>query len=293
MARERTIVAAGGVIWRPRAGSRNGVELLLAHRPRYDDWTFPKGKQDPGESVQATAWREIAEETGLHVRLGLPLPAVHYRVGAGPKVVHYWSARLDEDDPGEFVPNKEVDEVRWARPRDARALLTYAHDRDLLAAFRGVRDAGRHQSRTLVLLRHGKAASASRHRGPDLSRPLTDAGRERALDLAGSLGPYAPTRLISSPAVRCQETLAPLADLLGLKVSTDRRLIEDAPRAAVTALAREAMSRRRAVVCTHLPTLHELGEALGVPMTHLAPGEGVVLHHRHGRVIASELLTHV
>jgi phosphohistidine phosphatase SixA/8-oxo-dGTP pyrophosphatase MutT (NUDIX family) len=291
MTRERTIVAAGGVVWRPRAGTRNGVELLVAHRPRYDDWTFPKGKRDDDEPVQRTAVREIAEETGLRVRLGVPLPAVRYRVGAGPKVVHYWAAQPDPEDPGAFVPNREVDEIRWVRPREARALLTYTHDRDLLAAFRGRRDAGLHKARTLVVLRHGKAASAGRWRGDDHDRPLTDLGLRQADGLALTLAPYGPVRLIASPALRCQQTLTPLAAAVGLSLAQERRLVEDAPTAAVAAVVREAMARRGlTVLCSHLPTSATLFDAIGLKPLDLAPGEGAVVHHRHGRVVSTERL---
>ncbi|MCK5891424.1 MAG: NUDIX hydrolase [Aeromicrobium sp.] len=291
MSRERTIVAAGGVVWRPRPGTRNGVELLVAHRPRYDDWTFPKGKRDDGEPVQRTAVREIEEETGLRVHLGVPLPAVRYRVGAGPKIVHYWSAQTDPEAPGQFVPNKEVDEVRWLRPREARDLLTYAHDRDLLAAFRGRRDAGHHKARALVVLRHGKAASAGRWRGDDHDRPLTDVGLGQAEALALTLAQYGPARMLASPALRCQQTLAPLAAAVGHPVTLERRLVEDAPTAAVAAVVREAMARRGlSVLCSHLPTLTTAFDAIGLKPLDLAPGEGVVVHHRHGRVVSTERL---
>ncbi|MFT4187083.1 MAG: NUDIX hydrolase [Aeromicrobium sp.] len=287
MARERMIVAAGGVVWRPRPGSRDGVEVLVAHRPRYDDWTFPKGKLDPGESVRQTAVREIAEETGYRVRLGLPLPTVRYRVGAGPKVVHYWTAQLDPDEPGGFAPNKEVDEIVWVRPRAAKALLTYAHDLDLLAAFRRLRDRGAHKSRVLVVTRHGKAAPRSKWRGADDDRPLSDLGLRQAVALAASITPYGPGRVLTSPALRCRQTVEPLA----AKVRVDPRLAEPAPRGAVTAAVREAVARRRlTVLCTHLPTMTPVFDALSLPEPDLAPGEAVVVHHRHGRVLATERL---
>src|SRR5215218_7323905 len=124
MASERIINAAGGVVWRKRAGSGRSeprVDVLVVHRPSYDDWTFPKGKVDPGEALQVTAVREIFVETGLRVRLGPPLVQVSYPVAAGTKVVDYWSARVI--GPGtteEFEPNKEVDELRWVGVREAR-----------------------------------------------------------------------------------------------------------------------------------------------------------------------------
>ena len=117
--------AAGGVV------VRDGL-VALVHRPRYDDWTLPKGKLDKGESFEEAALREVDEETGLHARLVRELPSVNYEVRGRPKVVRYWLMEV-ESDAG-FVANDEVDEVRWVEPAEARALLTYDRDRDVLAA---------------------------------------------------------------------------------------------------------------------------------------------------------------
>jgi 8-oxo-dGTP diphosphatase len=123
---EPEIQAAGGLV------VRDG-ELALVHRPRYDDWTLPKGKLDPGESFEEAALREVEEETGLRCRLVRDLPPVRYRDNKGrPKVVRYWLMEA-ESDPG-FTPNDEVDELRWASPREALELLTYDRDRDVVRA---------------------------------------------------------------------------------------------------------------------------------------------------------------
>jgi 8-oxo-dGTP diphosphatase len=117
--------AAGGVV------ARDGL-IALVHRPRYDDWTLPKGKLDAGESFEEAALREIEEETGMRARLVRELPETHYEVRGRPKVVRYWLMEV-ESDPG-FVANDEVDELRWLEPAQASALLTYERDRDVLAA---------------------------------------------------------------------------------------------------------------------------------------------------------------
>lgn len=125
-----TVRAAGGVVWRRTDG---GVEVLLVHRPRYDDWTLPKGKADPEESEEACALREVEEETGWRCRLGRELGTVSYLDHRGrPKTVRYWAMEPFE---GTFEPHAEVDEIRWLPVAEATELLSYVRDRDVLAAF--------------------------------------------------------------------------------------------------------------------------------------------------------------
>ncbi|MFJ4503338.1 NUDIX hydrolase [Streptomyces sp. NPDC088864] len=126
--------AAGCVLWRRPPAPAGGVELCLVHRPRYDDWSFPKGKLKRGESPRDAAIREVLEETGHHCVPGDVLPLVRYAVNGRPKEVTYWSA---EATAGSFVPNHEVDAVEWLPPAAARARLTQPRDRDLLDAALG------------------------------------------------------------------------------------------------------------------------------------------------------------
>ncbi|WP_055601778.1 NUDIX hydrolase [Streptomyces aureus] len=128
--RQDPVRAAGCVLWRP-ALSGHGIEIALVHRPKYDDWSHPKGKRKRDESAEACALREVLEETGQDCALGLRLPTARYTVDGRPKEVEYWAARALG---GTFTPSREVDRVVWLPPAAARLRLTQPRDRDLLNA---------------------------------------------------------------------------------------------------------------------------------------------------------------
>jgi 8-oxo-dGTP pyrophosphatase MutT (NUDIX family)/phosphohistidine phosphatase SixA len=230
------ILAAGVVLWR-RARSR--VEVALVHRPRYDDWSLPKGKLDRGEPMPHAAVRETLEETGFTSRLGPLLLDVHYDGIEGPKVVRYWAAQACS---GAFEPNEETDELRWCSPADAAALLSYRRDLDVLARFS---DTGPPDT-VVVLVRHAKAGSRNQWDGPDDDRPLSGTGREQARQLAVLLPLFGPDRLASAPPLRCRDTIAPVAQSSGLAVADEPLLGEEgywADRRAGLARFREIAAR--------------------------------------------------
>ncbi len=204
------VLAAGGIIWRPASGSQP-TEVLLVHRPRYGDWTFPKGKLHSGESLAEAAVREIAEETGLSVVVGHRVPPVTYQTKEGPKEVTYW---VMQPAGGEFIPNNEVDEVRWVSVAVAASLLSYPHDQRLA---RELTDLPPSVVRVL-LVRHADAGQRSDSDGPDINRRLSERGRCQAHALGSLLAMFAPTQVLSAPAVRCMQTVEPLAESLGLRV---------------------------------------------------------------------------
>lgn len=249
--------AAGAVLWRPVDG---GVEVAVAHRPRYGDWSLPKGKVDPGETVAATAVREVLEETGFTAVLGRHLGQVAYRVGGADKTVDYFAARAAA---GAFAPNDEVDALRWLSPPDAADLLTYHQDRDVLAAYRAAPRAS-----TLLLVRHAHAGTREQWPGPDQLRPLSARGEHQVERLNGFLPLFGPDRVHSVPNTRCVDTVRPLAERVGVPVTPEAALGEEgyrrAPDAAVARLLAIAAGGGTAVVCSQGGVIPGLLAAVGV-----------------------------
>lgn len=282
------VVSAGAVVLGP------GRTVLLVHRPKYDDWSFPKGKRERGEHVTAAAVREVEEETGLRVRLGVPLADQRYQVRAGTKRVHYWVGRpVAGEDVSGYEPNAEIDEVAWVPVDKARRLLTYEYD--VATLDEALAHSGK--TRTLVVLRHGQARARRTWRRDDRERPLLAAGRAQAARLAPVLAAYDVRHLVTSSSTRCVQTLEPYAAATGRALREEVLLSEeDATRKAVgrvvSGLTEELAERKAsaggAVVCTHRPVLPWVFDALGLEDPALAPGELVVLHLRKGRIKAVE-----
>jgi 8-oxo-(d)GTP phosphatase len=283
----RPIRAAGCIVW--RHGSRE-PEVVLVHRPRWNDWSFPKGKLDVGESAIACAVREVAEETGLGVRLGPRLADQHYTVNGGsPKVVNYWSAEPPKKaDLSAYKPNHEVDDVRWVRLSRARKRLTYPHDADLLDLFAE----SAYDSRPLLIIRHAHARSRKSWRTDDSDRPLKADGVRQAARLVPLLTAYGVTRVVSSDASRCVDTVLPYVNShRRVTLSLERALSEEG--ATVPGIQRTLTAlmkgTRRIAICSHRPVLPFVFEAIGLEPIALEPGALVVVHRRKGKVRGTEV----
>lgn len=216
----KAVLAAGAVLWRPNS-DLGSPEVAVIHRPRYDDWSLPKGKVDPGETEPVTAVREVAEETGYSCHLGRRLASVSYPVEQGIKKVRYWSARAVD---GDFVPNAEVDVLKWLPVDEAMKQLGYAHDRKVLRRF--LKQPA--ETQTVLVVRHGTAGSKSRYKGDDRKRPLDKQGRAQAESLVGVLLAFGATELYAADRVRCRQTIEPLADELGTTIRDEPALTEEA-----------------------------------------------------------------
>jgi 8-oxo-dGTP diphosphatase len=232
--------AAGGAVL--RADPDRQLEVLLVHRPGHRDWTLPKGKVDPGETDEDCALREVVEETGLDCLLGPEIGASRYRDRRGrDKGVRYWVMTVRD---GAFKPNAEVDEVRWVPIADAGRQLTYPGDRTIL-------DGLDPALKSLVLLvRHARAGDRERWTGDDRLRPLDGRGRRQADALVTPLAGLALTRLVSSPYVRCVQTLEPLAASLRMRVEREEAVAEGVSVEEARALLR-GLGPGPVVVCTH------------------------------------------
>ncbi|BBY16761.1 8-oxo-(d)GTP phosphatase MutT1 [Mycolicibacterium litorale] len=216
----KTVLAAGAVLWRPGMDA-SAPEVAVIHRPRYDDWSLPKGKVDPGETEPVTAVREVLEETGYSCVLGRRLASVGYPIEQGTKKVRYWAARAVD---GCFAPNDEVDELVWLPVREAIGRLGYPHDRKVLRRFAKVPP----DTRTVLVVRHATAGSKSRYRGDDRKRPLDKHGRAQAESLVGQLLAFGADRIYAADRTRCEQTVEPLADELGETVHSEPELTEEA-----------------------------------------------------------------
>ncbi|MCX4473969.1 NUDIX hydrolase [Micromonospora sp. NBC_01655] len=218
--RDQMIRAAGGVVWRPAGGD---VLVCLVHRPRYGDWSLPKGKLEPGEHPLSAAVREVAEEADVRAVPQVRLPTMRYRSEGRPKTVDYWSMRAVGD--GGFQPDTEVDEIRWLPAGEAARLVSYPHDAEVLAAFAALPPV----TATVALVRHAHAGRRGTWSGPDAGRPLDDTGWAQAHALAPLVALVRPVRLLSASARRCVQTLDPAAVLLDLPIEVSGDLDEPQP----------------------------------------------------------------
>lgn len=256
----RTTLAAGAVVWR---GDPANPEIALIHRPHYDDWSLPKGKVDPGESLPTTAAREIEEETGFHVRLGKLIGKVTYPVQGRTKVVYYWAAFYLS---GTYTPNDETDELRWVPIDQAQQLLSYDVDNDVVS--KAQKRLQLAPTTRLLYVRHAHAHDRKKWEGDDNLRPLDKKGRRQAEMLVPMLAAYHPTAIYSARPHRCQQTAARLADELGKDIAINKDFGDEAweknPAAAKKAF-------RRVVEDGGVPVIISQGQTIPGIIEDLAP----------------------
>lgn len=259
------IEAAGTVPWRYR--KHGGIKVLLIRREKHRDWSFPKGKLDKGESFPAAAVRETEEEVGLKLRLGTTLGKIEYTVGENlRKTVQYWAAKVSRKTARahQFVPNDEVRRVKWVPLEEVREHLTYPADRDLFTVFEQLVESGAHDTFPIVLLRHAKAEPEA---ATDALRQLRPSGVKQAANLVSVIASFGPKRIISSTAMRCLETVSPLAEYVGVEVEEEHGISQEMWEEGETRDLRDCVAgvvagETPAVMCSHLPVLPDLAREI-------------------------------
>jgi 8-oxo-dGTP pyrophosphatase MutT (NUDIX family)/phosphohistidine phosphatase SixA len=273
----RPILAGGAVV--TREDQLRGTEVLIIHRKRYDDWTLPKGKLEVGESVPACAVREVREETGVTIRLSVPLDSITYEAANGLKKVDYWGGVVLDSVPR--APDAEVEVVSWLPVRAALGRLTYSHDHFLVQ-----QQLAQPPTTPLIILRHAKAMDRKDWSRKDSSRPINSRGRRQATMLMPMLAAYGVTKLVSSTSTRCVATVLPYARERKLAVETHSVLSEeegqDDPKGVGTVVRKirsaTLESGKPTAVSVHRPVLPYILDALDIAPTALVTGEFLVAH---------------
>ncbi len=288
-----TVYAAGAICWREEKG-----RLLVAviHRARYNDWGWPKGKVDPGEALPETAVREIKEETGLTVRLGVNLGIQRYELPNGKdKEVHYWAAQVTDKalKNTKFKPSEEVAKVDWLTPDEAASLLSYEHDKEFLEKLVLMHAKEQLDTKPFIVLRHGKATPRDDWSKGEETRPLLTAGKKQAKALNHLLRAWGAKRIVSSPWERCRATVTPYAQNRGVDIEYSEHLTEagnkKTPASTLKVIHKLIQDGRSTIVCTHRPALPTVLEELAKyhPLEKLAllengkaikPGHFLVIH---------------
>ena len=243
---DEPVLAAGAVLWQPDPDSGD-PRVAVVHRPRYDDWSLPKGKLDPGETEPVAAVREIFEETGQRAHLGRRLGTVGYPIPDGIKIVHYWVAR---SGGGDFVSGDEVDQLVWLPIREASKRLTYRADRKMVTRFAKMPA----DTQSVLIVRHGSAGRKARYTGDDRNRPLDAKGRAQAESLVPQLLAFGASSVYAADRVRCAQTVEPLAREMDVTISLEPALTEEAyaadPKAARRRVLEIAALGGTPVICT-------------------------------------------
>lgn len=296
------IMAAGAVLYRI---NQDEIEIGLIHRPRYDDWSFPKGKIESGEPFLTAAHREVLEETGYAAKFGPLIAEIQYLAEGVPKRVKYWAAQaISAAKP--ITDLQEVDEFEWHSLKSAKSKLTHEEDRKVLKLFKEI-SPGIDQNSTLILLRHAKALKRVEWIGDDGDRPLDNRGQIQSEKFRSIYEAYKIDEIFSSDAYRCLETVKPLGRDLGITVGIASDISEyqysrDKEKPLKFAkkflkASKDSETPKTVLLCSHNPVLpkilKELAGAIAVDEIDrgLGPGDGWVLFHRDGKVRAINFIS--
>ena len=286
------ISAAGAVVWRKHKD--NFTEVAIIHRPKYDDWSFPKGKLEVGESLIACAHREVLEETNLQTEFGPHLGQVEYFTPDGLKKVTYWSAKVIAEKP--FRANTEVDQLKWIPITKVIEVLTNETDKEIFDKFVKVK----FNSKPFILLRHAKAITRDEWQGEDDDRPLSSSGQNQAMRLLSTYQVFNIDQIHSSDAVRCYDTVKSMAKGLDIKLEVSSKLSESTYKKdkekAFDYVSELIKEDKRILICSHNPILPKMLNKLTkkseieADEDKLSPADGWVIHRSGKEIIQIDRL---
>jgi len=288
------IRAAGALLWRET--QERTIEIALIHRPRYDDWTLPKGKIEEGETALQCAYRELVEETGIKASFTRQLGSIDYVENGEGKRVIFWAAHCALN-ASTFIANEEVDQLRWLPCEEAIELSTYQSDREMIANFQSQEQ----RTDTLIILRHAKALERGDWDEPDSQRTLNEVGFDQAQLLIKHLEPFAIDEVYTSDYTRCMQTVTPLAHTRGLSItgvpSLNEQIFEEDPSRAVAFANALKQDEKNIVICSHNPVIPTMLRGIlntklkNKDLIKLEPGDAWIVHRVKGEIVGLDYLS--
>ena len=288
------IRAAGALLW--RENSDLAIEVALIHRPRYDDWSLPKGKLEIGETALQCAYREVLEETGIRASFTRHLGAVEYEESGQQKRVKYWAAycALDQSD---FIANDEVDQMKWLPATQALEQATHDSDKSIIEKFMSEEQ----HTDTLIILRHTKSLERGDWDEADSHRTLDETGFDQAQLLIKHLAPFAIDELYTSDYTRCVQTVTPLAHARGLSITTVPSLNEESfeldPEKAISFANALKQDEKNILICSHNPVIPSMLRGIlntklkNKDLIKLEPGDAWIVHRVRGEIVGLDYLS--
>jgi 8-oxo-dGTP diphosphatase len=288
------IRAAGALLWRETA--ERAIEIALIHRPKYDDWTLPKGKIEEGETALQCAYRELIEETGITASFTRQLGTVEYEESGQRKRVIFWAAQCALD-ASQFIANEEVDQLEWLSPERALSKATHESDQQMIENFQSQSP----RTDTLIILRHTKALERGDWDEEDSQRTLDELGFDQAQLLIKHLEPFAIEEIYTSDFTRCVQTVTPLAHSRGLSItqvpSLNEYTFNEDPLRAVSFANALKQDEKNILICSHNPVIPTMLRGIlntklkNKDLIKLEPGDAWIVHRVQGEIVGLDYLS--